>query len=273
MGDAGAGRRAHHHRRHRDRRVPGAQGQARVGDARVGQHRRAGVGRRGHGRLRPGREPAHRVRRRRPPLPGIAPGPDGAAGRAGGVAPGDPGLPPAATASSCTIRKACGPWRTWRSCGEHPRGRAPFADRRQAGRGRGRRDVRQRQPGHRGGARPGGGRHRRRHGDGGGRGPAGVRHHRLVRRPRLPARLPAPAPGRPRRRARGAAVRAGRRGRLPGAGHLRAAARRAPAGSADMAGRPDRGVPLAAGHRAQGRLRPGRLPSARCGRSRSGSSG
>ncbi len=47
------------------------------------------------GRLRPGGQPPHRLRRRRPPLPGVTPRPHGAAGGAGGVAPGRPRLPPA----------------------------------------------------------------------------------------------------------------------------------------------------------------------------------
>ena len=135
------------------------------------------------------------------------------------------------------------------------------------------RDLRQRQPGHRGGARPGRRRLRRRHAAGGRRGPHRVRHHRLVDRPRRPQGGHPAAAGGDRGRGRGPPVRAGLRGRLPGAHHLRPAARRAAQGGAALAGRADRHVRVVAvaGLR---RTPSGTAtsPSARSGRSRSASS-
>ncbi len=60
--------------------------------ARLGQHRRGRVRRRRRGALRPRGEPPHRLRGRGAPVPGLAPGPPGAAHRAARVASPHPRL-------------------------------------------------------------------------------------------------------------------------------------------------------------------------------------
>ena len=200
---------------------------------------------------------AHRLRRRRPPLPRFAPRPHGAARRPRGVARRHPGVLAARGHRAPLLARPPRPSRTSSWSGER---RSSAAHRRQARRRRSRRHLRQHQPGHRAGARTGGGRHGRRH-DRRHRGrPTRLRHHDLVHRPRLPARLPAPAAGGHRVRAGGAARRARGRGRLPRPHHLRAPARRPAPGGAALAGRADRDLPVDARRSAP------RTPSAWAGR-------
>ncbi len=104
--------------------------------------------------------------------------------------------------------------------------------------GAGRPALRQHQPGHRGGARPGGRRRRRRHGSGHRRRPPGVRRDGLVDRSGVPSALPPSAARCSRGRAGAAAGRAGGRGRLSRRHHLRAPARR-PAGGRPAVAGPD----------------------------------
>ena len=114
LGDAGAGRDPHHHRRTPSSTAARSRRAEPVSvHARLGQHRRAHLGAARRGRLPPRGEQAHRLRRRRPPLPRVAPGPHGAARRPRGVAPRRPRLPPARRASSSATPKDCGPSTTW----------------------------------------------------------------------------------------------------------------------------------------------------------------
>ncbi len=71
-------------------RVPDPQGGQRHGHDRLGQHRRGRSARRRRGPLRPRGQPPRGLRRRRPPLPRIPPGPPGAAGGPPRVAPAHP---------------------------------------------------------------------------------------------------------------------------------------------------------------------------------------
>ncbi len=74
----------------RDLGLPGPRGRPGHGHAQLGQHRRGRTARCRCGPLRPGGQPSPGLRRRRPPLPRVAPGPARAARRPAGMASADP---------------------------------------------------------------------------------------------------------------------------------------------------------------------------------------
>ena len=148
--------------------------------------------------------------------------------------------------------------------------RVADVDRRQAGRGRGRPDLRQHQPRDRRGHRPGRRRVARRHGARDRRGPPGVRRDDVVDRPRVPQGVPAAAEGSARQAQGRAAPADRRRGRHADRAHVRDPAGHLHRGHA-VGHRPDR--PLRVGVRArQPRVLRDELEPARRSASRSVSS-
>ncbi len=92
LGDTGAGSGPGRDQRHRARGLSDPQGRSGLDHPQLGEHRSGRVRRSRQRRLRPAHQPAPRVRRRPPSLPGLAPGPPGTAGRAARMAQADPGV-------------------------------------------------------------------------------------------------------------------------------------------------------------------------------------